>query len=135
MSFALSGHVWSCPNFPGYAVDRLHVPVILRGFPEFSIVFRLGPFVSQLFSFVISGFCRPSHLTIVPFDGPVICGVFRISPLRLSHLTLVLFDGPVISGPSGFPRFGPAISQFFFLMILSCPDLSDFSAPAQPSHN
>ena len=141
MYFALSWHVWSFPDFPGYTVDPLHVPV-------FSGLFRMFPLFSA--SDILSHNCslsccchfrifplRPNHLTIVPVDGPVMAALFRSFPFfsisrflrfgpAISKLIHFMFL-PVISEPF---RFGPAISHLFCFMFLSFPDFPIFSASA-----
>ena len=120
MYFALSWHVWSFPDFPGYPINPLPVPV-------FSGLFRMFPLFSA--SDILSHSCslscschfrmfplRPNHLAIVPADGPVMAALFRSFPFFST---------------SRFLRFGPAISKLIRFMFLSFPELP---ASAQPSH-
>ena len=140
MYFALSWHVLSFPDFPGYTINPLHVPVfsgLFRTFPLFSAsdILSRSCSLSSACHFRICPL-RPNHLTIVPAGGPVMAALFRsfpffsnfpLSSLRPRHLENGPFHVPVISGAF---HFHPAISHLFCFMFLSFPDFPIFSASA-----
>ena len=123
MYFALSWHVRSFLDLPGYTVNPLHVPVFSGFSPLFSAL-HVPLRISAI---------GPNHLTIVPVDGPAFSCHFRSFLLRPSHFTLALFHVPVISGLSDFFRFG----RLTINKSLSCPchfrTFPTFSE--HPSHN
>ena len=122
--------------FPRYTVDPFHVPVI-SGFFRIFPLFSASVYASHSCSLSCS--ChfrllplRPSHLTIVPLDGPVMAAIVRTFPrvsasrfrLRQGRLTIDPFMFLSFPDFSELFRFGPAISQLFFFMFVSFPDFA-----------